>query len=168
MKIALSKTDTSLGKALDCEHEDDIIDGFINRYNVTREEAIDIFEETKKWLWAAAKSSEEDSVTMSIDASLLIIDEMWHTFILHTKYYHNFCMNVLKKFIHHLPTPKQEKEAYKLQLERNPTAVVEERKTQVYNQLSFLYDNLGAETVIKWYEEYPSKYTPEYVRNIKK
>lgn len=168
METILSKSNKSLSIALDCENEEDIIEGFIERYSVSKEEAKDIFEETKKWLWAASKSSEEDSLSMTIDSSLLIIDEMWHTFILHTKYYHDFCMNKLKKFIHHLPTPKGQKDSEQIRFENNPVAIIEERKAQTYNQLSFLYDNLGAETVIKWYEEYPTKYTPEYIRKIKK
>lgn len=31
------------------------------------------------------------------------LDEIWHTFILFTKDYKNFCLNILGKFVHHIP-----------------------------------------------------------------
>jgi hypothetical protein len=32
-----------------------------------------------------------------------IVDEAWHTFILFTEEYENFCRNIVGKFLHHRP-----------------------------------------------------------------
>ncbi|MDN3581264.1 hypothetical protein [Mucilaginibacter flavus] len=33
------------------------------------------------------------------------VDEAWHTFILHTRQYHDYCMVTFGRFIHHNPHP---------------------------------------------------------------
>ncbi|HNP19376.1 MAG TPA: hypothetical protein PKL31_13145 [Fulvivirga sp.] len=150
---------------LECENEENIILGFMDRYDVSHEEAKDIFEETKKWLYLASQSEEE---SVFIDQPLLIIDEMWHTFILHTKQYYNFCLRNFKKIIHHLPTLPQEKEAYQLAYETNPSLMMREHENKMKKQFSLIYDHLGAETLLKWYDTIPQKYTPDYIKSIKK
>jgi len=166
MQSIVTTYNPELSKSLELGHDDEIIDGFINRYNVSESEASEILAETKKWLWLAAESEKERGVGLSMDNPLMIIDEMWHNFILYTKHYHEFCMEKLNKFIHHIPTPSWEKKNHRLAIESN--AEIEKQKEKSYDQLSFIYDKLGAETVMKWYEEYPTKYTPEYISSIKK
>jgi len=157
----------SLEEALDCENQHEVIEGFMNRYNVSQTEAEEIFEETKKWLWLAAKS-EESGLSLSIDKPLLVIDEMWHNFILYTKYYQNYCLNKFNKFIHHLPTSKSTKEAHQIKMDENPTIEINKWEKAYHKQLSYIYDELGAETVMKWYEEFPTKYNTSYLNTIKK
>lgn len=152
---------------LTCENEDVIIEGFMDRYNVDADEAREIFEETKKWLWLASKAT-EDGGSLFIDRSLLILDEMWHTFILHTKQYYNFCLSNFKKIIHHKPTPAREKVLMEARLAANPEAVQSEQEAMLKRQYSFIYDHLGPETLLKWYDILPKKYTPEYISAIKK
>lgn len=151
-------------ESLECKNEENIILGFMDRYDVSYAEAREIFEETKKWLYLASKS--EDSVF--IDEPLQIIDEMWHTFILHTRQYYDFCISNFKKLIHHQPTPRYEKEAFELALETNPSRVLKEHEESMKKQFSLIYDHLGSETLIKWYEILPGKYTTEYISSIKK
>jgi len=158
----------TLEEALDCENEALVIEGFMKRYAVSQTEAEAIFGETKKWLWLAAKASDEDNISLGIEKPLLVIDEMWHNFILHTKQYHQYCMKKFRKFIHHEPTPESEKLKFQEQVANNPTAEIAKWKEKYQAQLSYIYDNLGAETVIKWYEEIPSKYTVTYLESIKK
>jgi hypothetical protein len=158
----------TLENALDCENEALVIEGFMKRYAVSKTEAEAIFAETKKWLWLAAKASTEESMQLAMEKPLLVIDEMWHNFILHTKQYHQYCMDKFKKFIHHSPTPDSERQKFKDKIANNPTAEIAKWKEKYQTQLSYIYDNLGAETVIKWYEEIPSKYTVTYLESIKK
>lgn len=151
---------------LECEREDNIIEGFMERYDVSKEEAQEIFKETKKWLWLAAQSDEDHS--MFIDRPLLIIDEMWHTFILHTKQYYSFCIKHFKKLVHHLPTPPSEKKMHEQASAQNPTTLVREHEEKLKKQYSLIYDKLGPETLLKWYDTIAQKYTPEYINSIKK
>jgi hypothetical protein len=151
--------------SLECENEENIILGFMERYSVSQDEAKDIFIETKKWLYLASQTEDEG---IFIDKPLQIIDEMWHTFILHTKQYYNFCFSNFKKLIHHLPTPPRDKEAQELAFEANPERANKEHEYKVKKQFSLIYDHLGAETLLKWYETLPQKYTPDYIQSIKK
>lgn len=69
------------------------------------------------------------------------IDNMWHIFLLFTLDYQNFCKDYLRGiFFHHIPaTSKIEmsKDEYELDLSRF---------------LSYVYDNLGEETLTKWFD----------------
>ena len=149
----------NLAVSIDNNDLENIIDGFMLRYNVSHEEAIDIWEETKKWLWLANESrNEKTPLGLMITSHLLMVDEMWHTFILYTKAYQKFCMENFNRFIHHSPTSKTEKE--------NPD--VDGFKEKLKNQLSYTFDRLGENTVKKWYKDYPEKYPKEKIDSLKK
>ena len=152
--------------ALDCEHETVVVEGFMERYDVSYEEAQDIFNETKKWLWLAANAP--DQINLFIDKPLQIIDEMWHTFILHTKAYYEFCFGHFKRFIHHNPTPKRKKEERRNAFLTDPDKEMAEHQAKVAKQYEFIYDELGPETLIKWYDTMARRYTPEHIKSIRK
>ena len=62
-----------------------VIEGFMDRYDVSFDEAEEILCETKKFLALAADCENGDG--LFIDKPLQILDEMWDTFILHTNQY---------------------------------------------------------------------------------
>ncbi|GAA0891142.1 hypothetical protein GCM10009122_08210 [Fulvivirga kasyanovii] len=153
-----------LSEALDCEYEEIVITAFTERYNVTLEEAQEIFNETKKWLWLAANDPGNNQEYLFIDTPLTIIDEMWHNFLLHTKLYYDYCMKKFNKLIHHIPSSHVEKAENNNYFEQRPM----EYEAMVKNQYETIYEQLGSETLIKWYDTMASKYTPEYIQYIKK
>ena len=105
-----TKTNAELLSALDSNDDFTILEGFMERYSVNREEAEEILQETKKWLWLASENiKEKKGFRLFIDNSLMIIDEMWHNLILHTKIYQKFCNEKLNLFVHHEPTPASAK-----------------------------------------------------------
>ncbi len=146
-------------------HEEVVIKGFMDRYDVTFDEAAEIFEETKKFLSLAA---EDENKGVFIDQPLQIIDEMWHTFILHTKQYFNFCFTQFNRFIHHVPTPSEEKVKMEERLKIAPLEVLKESEEKISKQYSLIYDKYGPETLVKWYDTWANKYTPDYINAIKK
>lgn len=150
------------------QNEEVVIRGFMDRYDVTFDEAAEIFEETKKFLELAAEVSDEGSQHIFIDNPLLIIDEMWHTFILHTKQYMSYCFGKFNKFIHHVPTPSTVKESIAEELKINSLKVMKEHEEKLKIQYSRIYDKFGPETLVKWYDTLPQKYTPEYIKSIKR
>ncbi|MEQ8927741.1 MAG: hypothetical protein RLO81_18130 [Fulvivirga sp.] len=145
-----------------------VIEGFMDRYNVDYDEAKEILIETKKFLELAAETTEDGGEGVFIDRPLLIIDEMWHTFILHTRQYFSFCYKSFNRFIHHVPTTNKEKEAINLRLKTEPSLVLKESEEKLKQQYSRIYDKYGPETLLKWYETWAIKYTPEYIEKIKK
>jgi hypothetical protein len=164
----ITKSNKTLLSALDCDEDNIIIEGFMDRYSVNREEAAEILQETKKWLWLASENiKEKKGFRLFIDNSLLIIDEMWHNFILHTRIYQKFCNEKLNLFIHHEPTPASEK-IIGFDSEVEKQRFQNEQEEILSQQLSYIYDKLGAETVSKWYEEFPEKFNEEKIHNLKR
>lgn len=132
---------------------ENILKRFLDYFSFTHQEAEEIFEETKKWLWLCAKIQKDRTnyhhsdlpVSLVLDEQTQVIDEMWHCFILFTNEYQKFCTNFLGVFIHHYPNSSNQEEI-------DFDALYEK-------QFNYIYDNLGEETLKKWYEEFPVKYS---------
>ncbi len=62
----------------------------------THEEAVAIFEDTKRFLYLCG-------VYNGGFAPSVKVDDGWHSFILYTKDYFDFCMNFFGKIVHHYP-----------------------------------------------------------------
>jgi hypothetical protein len=138
----------------------DVISNFRKSYDVSEAEANDLFQEMKKWLWlcAKAKSARKENDLMvpkrlSIFPGMFMIDEMWHTFILFTADYLNFCNAHLGTFIHHRPDG-----------ESSSTNGSHDVKIQ----MSYIYDHLGEETVTLWFVTYPEKYSAKNIRILRR
>lgn len=147
-----------------------IIYRFRKLYDISEEEALDLFDETKKWLWISAVSLELKRVgkidfLLGIINGLLIIDEMWHNFILHTMAYPHFCDHYFGAYIHHVPDSLQNSQSKKQKSPEEVKAAIDARYQQQY---SFTYDLLGEETCLKWYKTFPEKYSKEVINQIKK
>ena len=153
------KNSISLEKIKSYNNED-LICRFLDIYEIDEAEAINIFEETKKWLWLCSNAKFD----LIIDDSLIIIDEMWHNFILFTKEYDAFCKEYLEVYIHHQPTTKLEKDNWNKDVLKS----ISELKKNLKNQYEYIYDNLGEETLNKWYVEIADKYTKDYIKTITK
>jgi hypothetical protein len=163
-----SKINPSLETALDCNEDNIIIEGFMERYSVNRVEAEEILHETKKWLWLASENiKEKKGFRLFIDNSLMIIDEMWHNFILHTRVYQKFCHEKLNLFVHHEPTPQAEK-IIGFDSDEEKQKFQQQQEEKLNQQLSYIYDKLGAETVSKWYEEFPEKFSEKKIQALKR
>src|SRR5690349_14913902 len=95
-----------LEKVLEYRNEN-VISSFLDSFDISEDEALDIFVEMLRFLWFSNISDGKEFVT--IDHPLIILDEMWHQFILTTKDYNKFCKEYFGKYIHHSPTTKADK-----------------------------------------------------------
>ena len=68
------------------------------------------------------------------------IDDMWHTFLLFTKDYMYFCSKYLGQYFHHSPTTSEDK------------MTEGEFEIDFARYVSYVYDNLGEKTLIKWFK----------------
>ncbi len=150
-----------LDKLLEYEDEN-MINRFVDMFDVTDEEAKEIFKETLKFLYISRLSG------VFIPDDLLILDEMWHNMILFTPEYHAFSQAYFGRYLHHLPAKKSEKESRKRLLQKNPEKARNEYLTQMQLLMSITYDELGEETVVKWFQEYPEKYSAENIKALRK
>ncbi len=100
---------------------------------------------------------------------IVILDEMWHTFILFTNDYADFCNQFFGHYIHHGIITKQE--SGKQTQEKHTidqTTFLQELQENMKSYYSFVYDTMGDETFTKWYSLYPQKYTPAYLNTVYK
>lgn len=141
---------------------EDIIYRFTNMMEVSKEEAENIFTETRKFLYLSQLPG------IFIPDELLIVDEMWHNFILFTKEYHAFCDKNFGRFVHHQPALKAEKLEQKALLDTNKEAAKAEFNIKLEVLLSATYDHLGEDTVVKWFSLYPQVYSTENIKKLRK
>lgn len=134
--------------------DEDIISRFTDLLAVDEPEALDIFQETKKFLYLSQRHP------VFIPDDLLIIDEMWHNFILFTPAYHAFCQMHFQKYLHHLPATKAEKAQQARLRAQDPEQVKQLHLTKMEALIGATYDHLGEETVCKWFQHYPERYSP--------
>lgn len=141
---------------------EDVISRFTDMFDIADEEAESIFAETIKFLYLAQLPG------IFIPDELLIIDEMWHNFILFTKEYQKFCNTHFKKYFHHLPSSKKEKDLQKHKEQTDRQSLQKEFLEKLNYLMSETYDHLGEETVLKWFKEYPQKYSRPNIKNLRK
>jgi len=140
----------------------DVMFRFSHIYDLPEDEVLDLFQETKKFI---AICTEKD---IYINDDLLIIDEMWHNFILFTPVYAKFCERFFGRFVHHIPTSKKTREEHRKLLETDPERARREFMEREERLISTVYDLCGEDTVVKWFQEYPEKYTKAHIRSLQK
>ncbi len=154
----------NLEDVLNYRHDETVM-RFMDNYEMSFEEAADIFREMKLFLALMAKFPEEYIFTHE---PLWVIDEMWHTFLMYTWDYEDFCKKYLGRMIHHAPTPRAQKMKIIEDLEINKAETEEMLRPIVSNLYNHIYDYLGRETLIKWIHTFTNKYTIEYMNSIRK
>lgn len=134
-------------------HNKHVIDRFISMHDIPLSEAKLIFEDTKRYLWLNAtigreRAKGENVPDVYIAKSMVIIDEMWHAFILNTRDYIDFCNEYFGGFIHHPPdSPKYLENLKNLGEEKTDEILLEE-------MIALVYDYLGEEVVQRWFDTY--------------
>ena len=73
----------------------EVIQRFAFKHNIPLSEASQLFGRLETFL---------DGASTCVSSPSPVIDEAWHEFILHTKYYADYCLNRYGRFIHHIPT----------------------------------------------------------------
>lgn len=143
---------------------DDVVHRFADDQGLSFEDANEIFTETKRWLWLCAKKGQEvkegraEFFAIPLFDEAYAIDLMWHTFILFTQDYFDFCETYFGGYIHHQPKPWAEKQAWRARLAADPEKAMEERHEHLRKVYSHFYDELGPEILIRWCEEFPTRF----------
>jgi hypothetical protein len=153
---------SSLARALRYRNQD-VVDRFADRFELPDRESRAIFDDTKRWLWLCSLPARPK---LFISPALLIIDEMWHTFVLFTAGYAAFCQSSFGRFIHHVPTTRRERLRTERLVERNPERFARRRRTEAEKQYRFIADKLGDETLVRWYAEYPLRYDAAFFQRF--
>ena len=131
---------------------------FSNMYpHIEASEVTTIFEDMLRYLWLTAnleveRESNPETPDVTIWGGMIIIDEMWHAFILYTQIYADFCDTYFGRFIHHPPPiSKFTRKVEELGKETCNEILVDELITAVY-------ERLGEEVALRWFDTYFEKY----------
>jgi len=143
---------------------DNVVSSFRDSFDIDEESAKDIFIEMLRFLWFCDLRGSREFAT--IDHPIVIIDEMWHQFILTTRDYTDFCNRYFGKYIHHGPTTLKEKIGF-LQKKKNGS-FGEDFLKEKRRKYEYVYDQLGETVFLKWYEHYPTRYSQEIIKSIRK
>jgi hypothetical protein len=147
-----------------------VIAGFLKGYAVTPDEARDLFEQTKRMLWLMNEMRHDQlPQTFGIDNSLRGLDAMWHTFILFTRDYQQFCLSLFGRFVHHAPAvPGPEETAARIQefAGLSPEQVTAKLADEKRLQYTYVFKKLGKDVFIKWYTEFHNKYTAHHLLQL--
>jgi hypothetical protein len=150
-------------KALSYENEE-IVASFRANYGVSHEEARELFEETKKWLWLCG--TRPRSMRMTVFGPMKMLDEMWHTFILFTHEYTQYCLDHFGFYIHHAPTTRAEAERYRQRAAASPEQTQAELREERRAMMLLVHDELGEDTLKRWFGDYARCYSEDRLRGL--
>lgn len=141
----------ALNQLLQFEHPQ-VVRSFVRDHRGDEKTARELFENMLKYLWLSNKHLEDKKqnpkdeslqFTFVMHEEMRQIDNMWHNFILYTNDYTDFCQRYFGEYLHHVPDV-----ADKMQ------QTEEEFKEHMEKYLSYVYDNLGEETVRSWFADH--------------
>ncbi len=134
----------------------DLIDRFSYDYGLSRPTVETIFQDLMRYLWIADRLQSQSLHrrksqllgSLVIIDSWLIIDEMWHSFLLFNKDYEEFCLKHFGHILRHAPDTTR-------------TSVLQKRSKAINYEayVDLIYDNFGATVANRWFVEYRRKYT---------
>lgn len=145
----------------------DVVQRFLDSYPIDPADAEEIFTEVKRWLWLTGyKTTLRSRRRLVVTRPMAALDEMWHCFVLFTQDYVEFCFRFFGQFIHHYPVTLAEKTRTRRRMQKDPEGFARAFARQMEWQYGFIAEQLGEETLRKWYVELPSKYPLETLQRL--
>jgi hypothetical protein len=148
----------------------EIIARFRKDFGLPKKISETIFEDMLRYLWVATKADllikrdpeAAKEVPRSIDMreQYVIVDEMWHTFILYSQAYAMFCKKYFGYYIYHSPTPTLRTRTRKRRVK--PGEVRRENDRLV----EFVWNELGKDVAVRWFQDYPRKFSKRTIRRL--
>ncbi len=131
---------------------------FLEAFAVDEEVATALFADTRRWLWLKALARHEADagvldppLELVVTPALGLLDEMWHTFLLFTRAYREFCDAALGGYVDHEPNiPERFQDPDPRAVDRRRAAVT----SRLERQLRYVHDRLGPEVVVRWYVDH--------------
>jgi len=114
-----------------------------------------LFDDLKRFLWLYAKAEsyrmehpESNLPDIGITESMMIIDEIWHEFVLLTVSYNKFCDENIGFYLHHPPLLTKYRANAKIMKEKEASEIF------VSEMVQTTFDKLGEEIAVRWFDEY--------------
>lgn len=88
-----------------CYSNPTVITHFCNQYpQYSIRETQELFQDLLAWFYLKNQRSKKHKSTY-LFGPLLVLDELWHVFILHTRDYYDFSFRYFNEYLHHEPEP---------------------------------------------------------------
>lgn len=162
----MSTGDFTLAAVLEYRNAD-VVDKFLTTFAMPRAEAELLFEDVLRWMWLTTKARAANT-RLFIDPKWRLFDEMWHTFVLFTKDYADFCEKYLGHFCHHEPTRKATHAENARRAREEPEVYVQALRKDYTALITLVVNEFGEEVATRWFETYRHQHTEEYMRSIHK
>lgn len=162
----MSSSEFTLEKVLEYRNAD-VVDNFCATFALPRDEAEVLFQDVLRWLWLSNKAHESHTA-MFVDPTMQLFDEMWHTFILFTRDYAEFCEKYIGHFCHHDPMRQGARDEHERRVATQPDAVARDVRERYTALISLVARELGEDVAIRWFDTYRKKHTREYMRSLHK
>lgn len=143
----------------------EVVARFLDSYPIDPADAEDLFTETKRWLWLSMLERGRRP-WLAVTYSMFAIDEMWHTFLMFTRDYAEFCFRFFGEYIHHQPTHRREQRRAERLAQKDPEAFARSFRRKMERQYRYVARHLGEETLRKWYIEIADKYSTDKLRRL--
>ncbi len=132
------------------------------QYKIAGAEAELIFEDVLNYLWLTAtlddrRQKDPETPDITIWNGMVVLDEMWHCFILVTEQYTDFCNKNFGRYIHHPPP------LFKFFVNEKNLGTERSEEILVEELIPLVYEELGEEVAIRWFDTY-TKYAE--IRNM--
>jgi len=135
----------------------ELIDRFLETWDVTRPEANEVFGEFKRFLWMCVK-------TRTRVAPVPIVDEMWHTFLMYTIEYREFTTRYFGTMYEHIPTRMHFKREFERLVAKAPAHARGALAARLEPEIAIVMDVLGEKTVLRWYVTYQQRYGLDFFK----
>lgn len=144
-----------------------VVRRFRKRFAISQEDADAVFVELLRWLWYLASTSPtpNNPEAHAIDQPLLILDEMWHEFIIVTQDYTKFCDDMCRRYIHHDPNSSDDVHTTPGGL-REVTASLAALLGRKRAKYTAIYDILGKDVFVLWYLHFPQRFSSEAISRM--
>jgi len=144
MTVLTMNEPVSLEEVLRYRHRG-VVRRYAKEHQATLAEAEELFREMLKWLYLCGRGATDgpEGLMLVVHPEIEKIDWMWHTFLLFTRDYAEFCDRYFGVFLHHMPNEEEDE---------TPPAEGDVRAA-LETQYAFVYDVLGPQTLTAWYDE---------------
>jgi hypothetical protein len=143
-----------------------VLERFRKDYPVTPKAADAIWLDTLRWLWLCGTT--DKSVMLAVTGSMIVIDEMWHAFIVFTPEYSSFCQDNFGLYVHHSPASHAEIRRRSADVRSGRGGVVEAFEKQRRAQFELVAEKLGVDTLKRWQVDYAAKYSPAVLQGLRR
>jgi hypothetical protein len=119
-------------------------------YHASPIEAEEVFREMLKMLYlcSLAPTDGPEVSGFAVSTEIEKLDWMWHTFLLFTRDYAEFCERHFGSFIDHLPSEADDDDS-----RDGATVDHDGLRSRIERNLTMVYDVLGEATLTAWYDQ---------------